>query len=111
MQVLTLIVLVLLLCAAAVTLWLDARQRRIDRQVATWLDRRGRSALRLAEGLIAFARRGNVATRSAHENGSRASFTEFRAVRGAGAGSHDNRSAELACHMTDCAASFSRRGV
>ncbi len=34
MQVLTLIVLVLLLCATGVTLWLDARQRRIDRQVA-----------------------------------------------------------------------------
>ena len=31
---LTIIVLVLLICAVAVTLWLDARQRRIDRQVA-----------------------------------------------------------------------------
>jgi tight adherence protein B len=31
---LTIIVLVLLVCAVAVTLWLDARQRRIDRQVA-----------------------------------------------------------------------------
>lgn len=31
---LTILVLVLLVCAAAVTLWLDARQRRIDRQVA-----------------------------------------------------------------------------
>lgn len=33
-QFFTTIDLVLLLCAAAVTLWLDARQRRIDRQVA-----------------------------------------------------------------------------
>ncbi|MDO9461472.1 MAG: type II secretion system F family protein [Alphaproteobacteria bacterium] len=33
-QYLTITVLVLLVCAAAVTLWLDARQRRIDRQVA-----------------------------------------------------------------------------
>jgi tight adherence protein B len=31
---LTIIVLVLVICAAAETLWLDARQRRIDRQVA-----------------------------------------------------------------------------
>jgi tight adherence protein B len=31
---LTIIVLVLLICAVAMTLWLDARQRRIDRQVA-----------------------------------------------------------------------------
>lgn len=33
-QSLTIIVLVLLVCATVVTLWLDARQRRIDRQVA-----------------------------------------------------------------------------
>ena len=33
-QFLTTIDLVLLICAAATTLWLDARQRRIDRQVA-----------------------------------------------------------------------------
>ena len=33
-QSLTIIVLVLLICAVAMTLWLDARQRRIDRQVA-----------------------------------------------------------------------------
>jgi tight adherence protein B len=33
-QSLIIIVLVLLICAVAVTLWLDARQRRIDRQVA-----------------------------------------------------------------------------
>jgi tight adherence protein B len=33
-QFLTTIDLVLLICAAAMTLWLDARQRRIDRQVA-----------------------------------------------------------------------------
>jgi tight adherence protein B len=33
-QSLTIIVLVLLICAVATTLWLDARQRRIDRQVA-----------------------------------------------------------------------------
>jgi tight adherence protein B len=33
-EFLTTIDLVLLICAAAVTLWLDARQRRIDRQVA-----------------------------------------------------------------------------
>jgi tight adherence protein B len=32
-QFLTITVLVLLVCAAAITLWLDARQRRIDRQV------------------------------------------------------------------------------
>ena len=33
-QFLTIIVLVLLICAAAMSLWLDARQRRIDRQLA-----------------------------------------------------------------------------
>jgi tight adherence protein B len=33
-QFLTIIVLVLLICAAAMSLWLDAQQRRIDRQVA-----------------------------------------------------------------------------
>jgi tight adherence protein B len=33
-QFLTIIVLVLLVCAAAITLWLDARQRRMDRQLA-----------------------------------------------------------------------------
>jgi tight adherence protein B len=33
-QFLTIIVLVLLICDAAMTLWLDARQRRIDRQLA-----------------------------------------------------------------------------
>src|SRR5712675_836452 len=33
-QYLTIIVLVLVICAAAMTLWLDARQRRIDRQLA-----------------------------------------------------------------------------
>src|SRR5438034_8240975 len=33
-QSLTIVVLALLVCAGAVTLWLDARQRRIDRQVA-----------------------------------------------------------------------------
>ena len=33
-QSLTIIVLVLLVCATVLTLWLDARQRRIDRQVA-----------------------------------------------------------------------------
>src|SRR6266481_8727462 len=33
-EFLTTIDLVLLICAAAMTLWLDARQRRIDRQVA-----------------------------------------------------------------------------
>jgi tight adherence protein B len=37
MQSLTIIVLVLLVCAAAMTLWLGARQSRIDRQVATAL--------------------------------------------------------------------------
>src|SRR5882757_5270206 len=34
LQFLTMIVLVLLACAAAITLWLDKRQRRIDRQLA-----------------------------------------------------------------------------
>src|SRR5258705_9095178 len=33
-EFLTIIVLVLVICAAAETLWLDARQRRIDRQLA-----------------------------------------------------------------------------
>ena len=33
-QFLIIIVLVLLICAAAMSLWLDARQRRIDRQLA-----------------------------------------------------------------------------
>src|SRR5437899_995820 len=33
-QYLTILVLVLLICAAAISLWLDARQKRIDRQVA-----------------------------------------------------------------------------
>jgi tight adherence protein B len=33
-QFLTIIVLILVICAAAETLWLDARQRRIDRQLA-----------------------------------------------------------------------------
>ncbi|MBR1200944.1 type II secretion system F family protein [Bradyrhizobium sp. AUGA SZCCT0240] len=33
-QSLTIFVLVLLVCAAAITLWLDARQRRMDRQLA-----------------------------------------------------------------------------
>jgi tight adherence protein B len=33
-QSLTIIVLVLLICAAGITLWLDARQRRMDRQLA-----------------------------------------------------------------------------
>jgi tight adherence protein B len=33
-QVLTIIVLVLLVCAGAMTLWLDAQQRRVDHQVA-----------------------------------------------------------------------------
>lgn len=33
-QFLTIIVLMLLICAAAITLWLDARQRRMDRQLA-----------------------------------------------------------------------------
>src|SRR6266404_57604 len=33
-EFLTIIVLVLLICAAAETLWLDARQRRMDRQLA-----------------------------------------------------------------------------
>lgn len=33
-QYLTIVVLVLLVCAAAITLWLDARQRRVDRQLA-----------------------------------------------------------------------------
>ena len=33
-QFLIIIVLPLLICAAAMTLWLDARQRRIDRQLA-----------------------------------------------------------------------------
>jgi tight adherence protein B len=33
-QFLTIIVLMLLVCAAAITLWLDARQRRMDRQLA-----------------------------------------------------------------------------
>src|SRR5882757_9215313 len=33
-QFLTIIVLVLLICAIAVTMWLDARQRRMDRQLA-----------------------------------------------------------------------------
>src|SRR5437764_14698143 len=31
---LTIVVLVLLICAGAATLWLDARQRRIDHQIA-----------------------------------------------------------------------------
>ena len=33
-EFLTIIVLALLICAAAMSLWLDARQRRIDRQLA-----------------------------------------------------------------------------
>jgi tight adherence protein B len=33
-QSLTIIVLILVVCAAAITLWLDARQRRMDRQLA-----------------------------------------------------------------------------
>lgn len=33
-QFLTIIILLLLICAAAITLWLDARQRRMDRQLA-----------------------------------------------------------------------------
>src|SRR5689334_16715528 len=33
-QFLTIIVLALLICATAISLWLDAQQRRIDRQVA-----------------------------------------------------------------------------
>ncbi len=34
LQASTIIVLVLLVCAVAITLWLDARQRRVDRQLA-----------------------------------------------------------------------------
>src|SRR5713226_1413845 len=34
LQFLTIIVLVLLMCAAAESLWLDARQKRVDRQLA-----------------------------------------------------------------------------
>src|SRR4051812_29654193 len=33
-QSLTIIVLILVVCTAAITLWLDARQRRMDRQLA-----------------------------------------------------------------------------
>src|SRR5437870_13778834 len=33
-EFLTIIILVLVLCSAAETLWLDARQRRMDRQLA-----------------------------------------------------------------------------
>jgi tight adherence protein B len=56
-QFLIIIVLVLLMCAAAISLWLDARQRRIDRQLAISLPTSDSASLPSIRRLQAGSRR------------------------------------------------------